>query len=79
MCTIEDEGTGMDAQTLKKITDPFFTTKRTKGGTGLGLAVSSKIVMQYKGTMDFASEPDKGTVVTLAFPAIDKPINQVGE
>jgi signal transduction histidine kinase len=35
--------------------------------------------MQYKGTMDFASEPDKGTVVTLAFPAIDKPINQVGE
>lgn len=79
MCTIEDEGSGIDGETKKKITDPFFTTKRAKGGTGLGLAVSSKIVMQYNGTMEFASEPGKGTVVTLAFPAIEKPMNQVGE
>lgn len=70
VCKIEDEGKGMDKETLKKIKDPFFTTKRTSGGTGLGLAVSSKIVMQYNGTLEFISEPGKGTTAILSFPAV---------
>lgn len=72
ICKIEDEGIGMSIETIKKIRDPFFTTKRAEGGTGLGLAVSTKIVMRYRGDLVFASEPGKGTIVTLSFPAINR-------
>ena len=68
LCRVIDEGVGMDDETLKQIRDPFFTTKRGEGGTGLGLAVSSKIVANHRGVMEFISEPNSGTTVTLSFP-----------
>lgn len=65
---VSDEGQGMDAELLRKITDPFFTTKRNKGGTGLGLSITNKIVIQHKGSIDFNSELGKGTKAVLKLP-----------
>jgi two-component system sensor histidine kinase ChiS len=65
--TIRDEGVGMDAEVMKKIYEPFFTTKRSAGGTGLGLSISLKIVKDLDGIMEFHSEPGKGTEVHVIF------------
>lgn len=65
--TVADTGTGMDAQTLDKVLQPFFTTRA--GGSGLGLAVTAELVHNNDGSMDIDSRPGKGTVVTLTFPA----------
>ena len=67
---LRDEGTGILPEHLSHITDPFFTTKRENGGTGLGLSVSSAIIKDHGGTLEFLSEPGAGTTVTLALPAI---------
>jgi polar amino acid transport system substrate-binding protein len=67
--TVEDEGTGIPLDILPHIRDPFFTTRHDKGGVGLGLSISSRIVEEHGGTMEFASEPGKGTVVTVLLRA----------
>jgi PAS domain S-box-containing protein len=67
---ISDEGTGIAPEDLQQVTDPFFTTKRTMGGTGLGLSVSAGIVKEHNGLMNFSSEIGVGTQVVIVFPAI---------
>ena len=66
---VRDEGAGVAPEHLPHLTDPFFTTKREAGGTGLGLAVSAGIVKEHGGTLSFDSAPGAGTTVTLALPA----------
>ena len=61
-----DEGRGISRDDLRRITEPFFTTKRAVGGTGLGLAVSERIAQEHGGTLTFESEPGRGTMATLA-------------
>ncbi|WP_051305589.1 two-component system sensor histidine kinase NtrB [Desulfogranum mediterraneum] len=63
-----DQGSGIREELLKQITDPFFTTKRAQGGTGLGLSVSLAIVQQHHGTLSFASSEGEWTRVTLRLP-----------
>lgn len=63
-----DEGDGIAPEHLSHLTDPFFTTKRETGGTGLGLSVSATIVQQHGGTLLFASTPGEGTTATLSLP-----------
>jgi polar amino acid transport system substrate-binding protein len=70
LLTVRDEGVGIDPENLSRLTDPFFTTKRDSGGTGLGLSVSTGIVKEHGGQLNFASTPGVGTTVTLALPAI---------
>ncbi len=65
---IRDEGVGIAEADLRHVTEPFFTTKRDQGGTGLGLSVSARIVAEHSGMLRFASEPGKGTTATLALP-----------
>lgn len=65
---IRDEGTGIHPETLRHLTDPFFTTKHDSGGVGLGLSISSKIVEEHGGTMHFESEIGVGTTVALTLP-----------
>ena len=63
-----DEGRGISKDDLRKIKDPFFTTKRASGGSGLGLAVSDRIVQEHGGELTFESEPGRGTTATLSIP-----------
>jgi len=65
---VTDEGCGLDEETLRRITDPFFTTKRESGGTGLGLSVSDGIVKDHHGRLEFSSQPGEGMTVTLLLP-----------
>jgi polar amino acid transport system substrate-binding protein len=65
---LHDEGSGISPENLSRLTDPFFTTKRDTGGTGLGLSVSAGIVKEHGGTLEFDSIPGSGTTVTLTLP-----------
>lgn len=67
--TVEDEGRGISPEHLPQLLDPFFTTKRESGGTGLGLWVSAGIVKEHGGTLAFAPAATRGTIVTLTLPA----------
>jgi PAS domain S-box-containing protein len=67
---VEDEGGGIPPENLSRVTDPFFTTKRSRGGSGLGLAVSSRIIANHGGTLAFASDVGQGTRVTVQLPAV---------
>lgn len=69
---VRDEGVGIPERNLKRITDPFFTTRRREGGTGLGLSVSSRIVNEHGGRLDFASVEGRGTTVSLHLPVYEE-------
>ncbi|EAR59577.1 transporter substrate-binding domain-containing protein [Neptuniibacter caesariensis] len=62
-----DEGRGIEPENLARLSDPFFTTRREEGGTGLGLSVSNSIVQEHGGRMLYESEPGEGTRVRLIF------------
>ena len=70
LCTVQDEGRGIACEHLPHLTDPFFTTKREDGGTGLGLSVSAGIVKEHGGTLSFESVHGEGATVTLALPGV---------
>ena len=63
---ISDTGCGMDAETLKSIFDPYFTTRAE--GTGLGLAIVHKIVEAHGGRLDVTSEPGAGSRFVMTLP-----------
>ena len=65
---VRDEGMGIPPETLLNITDPFFTTKHDSGGVGLGLSISSKIVEEHGGTLNFKSEIGAGTTAEITLP-----------
>lgn len=66
---VSDQGVGIPNRDLKRIQDPFFTTKRDSGGTGLGLSISAGIMEEHGGRLDFSSTPGCGTTVRALFPA----------
>lgn len=68
MLSVTDEGLGIAQEHISHLTDPFFTTRRESGGTGLGLSVSATIVKEHNGTLEFTSTPGRGTTVTLTLP-----------
>jgi len=64
--SIKDDGEGIDAENIKKVCDPFFTTKVT--GMGLGLTVCAQIVRMHEGFMDINSVKGEGTTVIITLP-----------
>ena len=66
---VVDQGSGIAPEHLSKLTDPFFTTRREKGGTGLGLFVSAGIAAEHGGRISFESTPGTGTRARLILPA----------
>jgi signal transduction histidine kinase len=65
---IADEGAGMEPEVLASVFAPFFTTKRERGGSGLGLSVALGLVQDMRGTIDIQSRPGAGTTVTIRIP-----------
>ncbi len=67
---IRDNGNGIPPDVVDKIFNPFFTTKPTDQGTGLGLALSNDIVREHGGTIKVHSEPGEFTEMTIELPAV---------
>ncbi len=69
--TVADSGIGMDADTLARACEPFFTTKPFGKGTGLGLAIVYGFAAQSNGGIAIESQPGQGTTVRLFLPALE--------
>ena len=65
---VKDHGTGMDADVLRRATEPFFTTKALGKGTGLGLSMVKGFTEQSKGRLEIESQTGSGTTIRLVFP-----------
>jgi two-component system cell cycle sensor histidine kinase/response regulator CckA len=71
--TVLDDGKGMSAEVAERVFEPFFTTRRGLGGTGLGLAMVRDIVTRRGGRIELATEPGRGTRFDLLLPVQDAP------
>jgi CheY-like chemotaxis protein len=67
---VEDTGVGMTPEVLSHAVDPFFTTRATDEGTGLGLSMVYGVVTSHGGTLEMQSEPGRGTQIRLTFPGV---------
>jgi two-component system cell cycle sensor histidine kinase/response regulator CckA len=65
---VQDTGPGISSQLLRRIFDPFVTTKPAGGGTGLGLSICRRIVHSLEGTIEIQSHPGHGTVARVVLP-----------
>jgi len=80
---IQDSGTGMPEEVRKHVFDPFFTTKVVGKGTGQGLAIAYRVIVEkHHGSIKVDSEPDKGTTFSIRLPMTamnEKPANEILE
>ena len=76
---VEDNGEGMSPDVLERAVEPFFTTKGTGKGTGLGLAMASGFVRQSGGRLEIESTPGTGTLVRMLFPVMQQDRKQTVE
>ena len=75
-CIVEDEGVGIEEKNLRRISDPFFTTKQDQKGTGLGLSISESIIKEHGGELTFKSQLGKGTTAVFEIPVPPKKIEK---
>ena len=66
--SVSDTGAGMDSERVRRIFEPFYSTKTGHGGTGLGLAVVTRIVEAHQGRITVTSEPGEGSTFTIELP-----------
>jgi len=74
--SISDTGTGIPDNIKEKVLDPFFTTKKAQGRTGLGLATVYGIIQNHNGALDIESKDGKGTKVEIVLPESKKIIKE---
>ena len=65
---VKDTGIGMEEKTRQRCLEPFFSTKRDRGGSGLGLSMVYGMIERHEGTIEVQSEVGKGTLMRLVFP-----------
>jgi len=65
---VSDTGVGMTPEQIEQIFNPFFTTKDSDKGVGLGLSISYRIIDAHQGNIEVKSEPNKGTTFTVSLP-----------
>jgi PAS domain S-box-containing protein len=74
---VDDTGSGMTPEVMTRILEPFFTTKPTGTGTGMGLAIVHGIITSHEGVITVESSQGAGTRVAVYLPAVDLPVTQV--
>jgi PAS domain S-box-containing protein len=72
LLAVRDTGRGMAPEVLRRVFDPYFTTKERGQGTGMGLSVVHGIVTSHEGAIRVQSEPGDGTVFEICFPLIEE-------
>ncbi|MES2291458.1 MAG: PAS domain-containing protein [Pseudomonadota bacterium] len=72
--SVADTGIGMDAETVQRAVEPFYSTKGIGKGTGLGLSMVHGLVSQLGGVLDIDSTPGQGTTITLSLPVSATPV-----
>jgi len=72
--TVSDTGAGMDEETLRRATEPFFTTKGPGAGSGLGLATVHGVAVRHEGALFIRSEPGEGTVIEVLLPCTEREV-----
>ncbi|WP_410217331.1 ATP-binding protein [Paracoccus sp. (in: a-proteobacteria)] len=77
--SVSDEGWGMDAETLKKAVEPFFSTKELGKGTGLGLSMIHGLAIQLNGALRLHSKPGEGTRAELWLPVTEEEVSGATE
>src|SRR5579859_1794027 len=70
--TVQDDGVGIPPESLPKLFDPFYTTKRPGGGTGLGLSICLSIVREHGGTIEAESLPGGGSAFKVYLPVVSE-------
>ena len=65
---IADNGSGIEARWRERVTEPFFTTRRPQGASGLGLTLAQEIVRRHDGTLGVAAGEQHGTTITIQLP-----------
>jgi signal transduction histidine kinase len=71
LLSVEDNGVGIPPESVSKIYDPFYTTKKKGKGSGLGLSMVYSIIRKHKGFLELFSEPGRGTTFFIFLPAAD--------
>lgn len=79
LLSVRDQGVGMDPATLARLGQPFFSTKSSDEGRGLGLTMVHTIVQAHGGTVRFSSQSGQGTEVRLLLPASERSAASHGE
>jgi signal transduction histidine kinase len=74
--TVEDNGCGIPEKDLKKIFEPFFSTRTSVGGTGLGLSITYSLIQEIGGTVDVSSKVNVGTRFIITLPLKAKNIKE---
>jgi signal transduction histidine kinase len=69
---VEDNGLGLRQEDARRIFDPFYTTKEPGRGTGLGLAVSARLIDGMGGMIGASGRPESGAVFSIALPATEE-------
>jgi two-component system, NtrC family, sensor kinase len=67
---VADTGVGIEPENIERIFEPFFTTKQDWDGKGLGLSTVYRIIGEHQGKIDVRSEPGRGSVFSISFPAL---------
>lgn len=70
---VRDTGRGFDPETLRRVFEPYFTTRADRGGTGLGMAIARRIAVEHGGSLTASGAPGRGATITLTLPITGPP------
>ena len=66
---VRDSGSGFSPEAIRRLFEPYFTTRADRGGTGLGMAIAHRIVTDHGGSIQAVGSSGRGAIVTIHLPS----------